>query len=303
MKTKQKFKIVGIGEILWDIYREERYLGGAPANVAIHSRQLGDEGLIVSRIGDDGMGRELIRALQEKRISKEYLQIDKRKGTGTVFIELQVSGEPTFRCSRDVAFDYLEYTPALEQLKQRVDAIVFSSLGQRNAAARETIQHFLQDFEGLKVFDVNSSSRSANFEEIIKLSLAQADVVKASTAELNLVKKLFHREGDRSLDFSRDMMDFFDIGLFAITGGCEGATLISRDEMVQQPALPIEARDTTGAGDAFTAGLVHKYLRQASLDEILTFANLMGAFICTLQGATPTFTAADVQAFSKQFAA
>ena len=303
MKTKQKFKIVGIGEILWDIYREERYLGGAPANVAIHSRQLGDEGLIVSRIGDDGMGRELIRALQEKRISKEYLQIDKRKGTGTVFIELQVSGEPTFRCSRDVAFDYLEYTPALEQLKQRVDAIVFSSLGQRNAAARDTIQHFLQDFEGLKVFDVNSSSRSANFEEIIKLSLAQADVVKASTAELNSLKKLFHREGDRSLDFSRDMMDFFDIGLFAITGGCEGATLISRDEMVQQPALPIEARDTTGAGDAFTAGLVHKYLRQASLDEILTFANLMGAFICTLQGATPTFTAADVQAFSKQFAA
>jgi len=303
MEAKQKFRIAGIGEILWDIYREKRFLGGAPANVAIHSRQLGDEGLIASRIGDDGMGRELIRALNRKHISKEYLQIDKRKGTGTVFIELQVSGEPIFRCGEDVAFDYLEFTPALERLKQKADAIVFSSLGQRNSVARDTIQQVLHDFQGLKVFDVNSSSRSVAFGEAIKLSMAQAQVVKVSASELNLLKKIFHREGDRTLDFCRDMMDSYGIQMFAITSGCEGASLVSRDEIVREAALPIEARDTTGAGDAFTAGLVHKVLRKKPLEDVLAFANLLGAFICTLEGATPRFTAADIQAFSEGFAA
>ena len=303
MKAKRKFKIVGIGEILWDIYREKRYLGGAPANVAIHSRQLGDEGFIASRVGDDGMGRELIRALHAKFIGKEYLQIDKRKGTGTVFIELQVSGEPIFRCGRDVAFDYLEYTPALEQLKLKADAIIFSSLGQRNSVSRNAIQQFLQDFKGLKIFDVNSTSYSSTFEEIIKLSLAQADVVKASTVELNLLKKIFHREGDRTLAFCRDLIDSYAIQLFAVTSGCEGAMLITQDDVVSQPALPIDARDTTGAGDAFTAGLVHKYLRKAPLAEVMSFASLMGALVCTLEGATPALSEADIQAFSERYAA
>ncbi|MGH7455649.1 MAG: PfkB family carbohydrate kinase, partial [bacterium] len=99
-QPKEKFTIVGIGEVLWDIYRDRRYLGGAPANFAIHAAQLGDEGLLVSRIGDDGMGRELIQALRQRRLPVEAIQIDEKKPTGTVMVSLDVKGVPSFRCSQ-----------------------------------------------------------------------------------------------------------------------------------------------------------------------------------------------------------
>ncbi len=290
MSKKERYRIAGIGEVLWDIYHEERYLGGAPANFAIHVSQLGDEGIVVSRIGNDGMGRELIRALKEKNLSDKYLQVDKHKGTGTVMITINVSGEPSFFCSKDVAFDYLQFTEDIKELAGQVDATVFGSLAQRNEVSRQTIMNFLDHCTGLRIFDVNIRSAFMDFNEVLKASLARSDILKASEQEMELIKRSFHREGDKTISFCRFLMEKYDLKLVALTRGHEGAALILPDEVLSQPALPIKVVDTTGSGDAFTAAFVHGYLRRQPLDKILSFANLLGAYVCTQRGATPEVT-------------
>ena len=127
MSVHSNKMIVGLGEVLWDIYREKRYVGGAPANVALHASYLGEQGVIASRIGNDGLGSELARTIASKGLSTDYLQIDKKKGTGTVVIRLDVRGVPSFICNEDVAFDYLEYTPDFGELAEKADAVVFGT--------------------------------------------------------------------------------------------------------------------------------------------------------------------------------
>lgn len=286
-KHVRKFKVVGIGEVLWDIYRESRFLGGAPANVAVHASQLGDDGIVVSRIGNDGMGNELIRALKEKGLSTEYLQVDQKKGTGTVHISLSVSGEPSFFCTEDVAFDYLQFTPRLKELAEQSDAVVFGTLAQRHAVSRQTIQQFLQHTKGMRVFDVNARHAGSGFQEIVQASLTLATVLKMNEVEIELLKQSFRKEGDGDVAFARYLIDRFDLEFVVLTQGVEGAAIVLENDLVVEKAPEIRVVDATGAGDAFTAALVHTHLRGLPPAPVLRFANAIAAFVCTQKGATP----------------
>ncbi len=298
--SQSKFTVVGIGEILWDIYREDRYLGGAPTNFAIHATQLGDQGVIVSRIGNDGMGEELIRVLKKKKVVTDYLQIDRKKGTGSVHISLSVSGEPNFYCTEDVAFDYLQFTPALKELAGRADAVVFGSLAQRNTASRETIQKFIQQAAGVRVFDCNARQTHGDFPNIVKSSLEHTNILKVNEDEIDLLKKVFHKEGDPDIQFCRMLMQMYPIEFVALTRGERGAALIYADDVVIDEGIQVKPVDRTGAGDAFTAAMVYAYLRQQSPREIVALANLAGAYVCTHRGATPKLSLKILEAFAKE---
>ncbi|MCI0495452.1 PfkB family carbohydrate kinase, partial [candidate division KSB1 bacterium] len=130
-----RFTIIGIGEILWDIYENEKYLGGAPANFAYHCQQLGDRGIIVSRVGDDDLGRSVIDSLRHRSLETRYIQSDSSRKTGTVYVTIDEKGKPQFQCSTDVAFDYLEFDDRLCSLAQEADAILFGTLAQRNSVS------------------------------------------------------------------------------------------------------------------------------------------------------------------------
>jgi fructokinase len=297
-QPKEKYLVVGIGEVLWDIYRDRRYLGGAPANFAIHATQLGDQGVLVSRVGDDGMGRELVRALRQRPLPVEYLQLDTQKGTGTVMISLDIKGVPSFRCSRDVAFDYLEYVSDLESLAQRADAVYFGTLGQRSPIARKTIMQFLRAARNaVKVFDVNSHAGKAELQQIVPSALELADVVKVNRHEMGMLQQVLRREGDAPQKFAGFLMKKYRMQLVAVTHGEFGCEIFDGNTVKQVDGLPVYAIDTTGAGDAFAAGLVHKLLRGAPSGEIAEFANLIGAFLCTQSGASPVFCQQDIEAF------
>lgn len=287
----KKFKIVGLGEVLWDIYQDQRHLGGAPANFAIHVNQLGDEGLLVSRVGDDGMGKGLIHALRERKLATDHIQLDRKKGTGTVMISLDIKGVPTFQCSQDVAFDYLKFTPTLEKVAQNCDAVMFGTLAQRSTVARENILQFLRAaHDAVKIFDMNTRASEATLLKILPPSLELADILKMNDGETEILRRVLRRDGDSTARFVEYLMHEYDLSLIAITYGNNGCELFSRHESCRLPGLSVNVVDTTGAGDAFSAGLMHKYLRQTPLPEIATFANLAGAFVCTKPGATPVFT-------------
>jgi fructokinase len=297
-QSEKKFTIVGIGEVLWDIYRDRRHLGGAPANFVIHATQAGDHGILVSRVGNDGMGRELMTALRQRRLSVEFLQSDEKKGTGTVMVSLDLKGVPTFRCSHDVAFDYLQHTPELESLASRADAVLFGTLAQRSPVTRKTILAFLRAAKSaVRLFDVNSRASVAELQAILPESLELANALKMNHDEMKLLQTILRREHDSPRKFIDYLVKKYALKIVAVTNGESGCEVFDGVGVSKVGALPVEVMDTTGAGDAFAAGLAHQLLRGAPLREIAEYANLLGAFLCTQSGATPVFNQQDIEAF------
>lgn len=291
MRTRtKKILLAGIGEVLWDIYQDQRHLGGAPANVVMNTHQLGLQSVLLSRVGDDGMGKELMRTLEQRGLVTDYIQIDKKKGTGTVLVSLDIKGVPNFRCSHDVAFDYLAFNPKLKELAPTVDAVVFGTLAQRSKFARQTIWDFLRAAKGaVKIFDVNARANEARLQELIPPSLELSDVVKLSGEEVAVVQRILRREGDSTARLADYLIKQYRLKLVAITYGGNGCELFDGAETCRLPALPITVLDTTGAGDGFTAGLIYQLLQGAPLRKIAEFAALVAGYVCTQNGATPSF--------------
>ncbi len=280
--------MIGLGEILWDLLPDGKQLGGAPANFAYHAHALGARGLPVSRIGDDALGREIVARLSEVDLPVEYISVDGGHPTGTVSVELDADGKPTYIIHENVAWDHLEATPEVLELAASADAVCFGSLGQRNADSRNAILRILEATRSdcLRVFDVNLRQDYYD-DEILRGSLEHANVLKLNDEELPIVCGLVGIEGNE-----RDMMDRllleFSLCLIAVTRGAEGAWLAKVDEFADVPGGKLETiADTVGAGDAFTAAMVAGLLRGDNLDTIAADANRLAAYVCTQPGAMP----------------
>jgi len=285
------YAIAGLGEVMWDFYGDEKFLGGMPANVICHVQQLGDQGLLVSRVGSNALGNELQDACAARGLATDFLQRDALKQTGRVHITLDAQGVPHYRGYRDVAFDYIAYTPRLEDLARRVDAVVFGTLAQRSATTRDTLFQFLQHAaSALKVFDLGYAHADlGELARILPGSLEAADLVKMNIAELHALQQVLQRNAATVPELMTFLLRRYQLKLVAVTRGAQGCELYSPEGTCTIPGLPVQAIDTTGAGDAFTAGLLHNFLRRATMQECGEFANLLGAFLCTHKGATPRF--------------
>ncbi|HEX9971635.1 MAG TPA: carbohydrate kinase [bacterium] len=296
-----RFNIIGVGEILWDIYENEKYLGGAPANFAYHCQQLGDRGIIASRVGDDDLGRSVIDILRQRGLETGYIQQDSSRKTGTVHVTIDRAGKPQFQCSTDVAFDYLEADDRFRSLAQEADAILFGTLAQRNSVSRESIHCFLSSAShAFKIYDINLRGWDDSIELIVEKSLAYADAIKLNDDELGILKQAW-LPGLDDISFLQFMLDKFDLKLAALTLGEDGCMLVQKEEVVRDKGIKIKPKDTTGSGDAFAAALVHHILRNKSLEEIAAKSNLLGAFIALFPGATPGYSLADLKKFQQDF--
>ncbi len=295
-----KKRVVGVGEILWDIYRDERFIGGAPANVALNALQLGHEGVIASRIGNDGLGQELTRSLAEKGLDPSWLQVDKKKGTGTVLIRLDVHGQPSFTCSNDVAFDYLEYSEALQELAATADVAAFGLLAQRQEASRAAILQFVESTKAFKIFDLNIRQSLRGQTETVVRSLKATNILKVNRDEIYLLMEAFKSETENVVSFVRKLIAEYKLDGVLLTLGDEGARMITANKTLAAEALIIQPVDLTGAGDAFIAGFIHKRLQKAPLQACLNFAVKTSAFVCTKRGATPEMSEAAIEAFAQK---
>ncbi|HEY1799405.1 MAG TPA: carbohydrate kinase [Terriglobales bacterium] len=291
--------VVGLGEVLWDFLPSGRQLGGAPANFAYISTILGNCGVVASRIGDDALGEEAIAQLRERTLQCDYLQRDPKHPTGTVKVSLDSQRQPGFVISEAAAWDSLEWTPEWKALAQGADAVCFGSLAQRSAESRETIQSFLEHTapDTLRVFDVNLR-QSYYSAKILAASCKLADLVKMNEDEFPTVLESL-RLSQESMELSaRQMIETFDLKLVCITRGAGGSLLVAKNFTHSHPGIPCKVADSVGAGDAFTAGLVHEYLHkknshEAELDEqslalMNERGNRMGAWVASQAGAMPS---------------
>lgn len=294
--TNRNRIIVGLGELLWDILPSGKQLGGAPANFAYITKLLGDKGIPASRVGRDPLGDEALHRLAHLGLSADYTQRDPMHPTGTVRVEVDSTGQPRFEISESVAWDFLDWTPQWQKLAQQADAVCFGSLAQRSERSRSTIRNFVLASRpnAVRVFDLNLRQ---NFytAEILAESLSLATIVKLNHEELPRIMRLFDWEHHSEEDAARRLLSLHDLKLVCVTRGNSGSLLVSASEYSEHPGFRIKVADTVGAGDAFTAALVHGYLRGTSLSEINEAANRVGAWVASQSGATPTPKAGGLQ--------
>jgi fructokinase len=286
--TDGKRITVGLGELLWDLFPAGKQMGGAPANFAYITSLLGDEGIPASRLGQDVLGSQAIQRLGELSLSTEFVQQDAEHATGTVKVEVNSTGQPRFEISESVAWDFLDWTPQWQKLAQQADALCFGSLAQRSEHSRATIRKFLLASQpgAVRVFDVNLRQNFYS-AQVLAESMKLATIVKLNHEELPKIMRLFELEHRREEDSARLLLSSYDLELICITRGNEGSLLISSDEYSEHPGFRVKVADTVGAGDAFTAALVHGYLRGTSPTQINDTANRVGAWVASQSGATP----------------
>ncbi len=284
----QRHIVVGLGELLWDLFPAGEQLGGAPANFAYITSLLGDEGIPASRLGQDVLGTDAVRRLGELGLSTEFIQKDADHPTGTVKVEVDRTGQPRFEISESVAWDFLAWTPQWQKLAQQADAVCFGSLAQRSKQSRTTIRRFLMALRknAVRVFDVNLRQ---NFytTQVLGESMKLATVVKLNHEELPKIMRSFELENRSEEDSARRILSSHEVKLVCVTRGNGGSLLVSADECSEHPGFKVKVADTFGAGDAFTAALVHGYLRRTPLAQINETANRVGAWVASQSGATP----------------
>jgi fructokinase len=280
--------VVGLGELLWDLLPSGKQIGGAPANFAYITNLLGDTGIPASRVGRDSLGDEALHRLAQLGLSPAAVQQDPIHPTGTVKVEIDSGGQPRFYISEPVAWDFLEWPSSWQELATEADAVCFGSLAQRSAQSRATIRSFLQATrpEAVRIFDVNLR-QSFYTAQVLAESMKLATVVKLNHEELPQIMHLLGYENSGEKESARCLLSSHHLKLVCVTRGRGGSLLISPDECSEHPGFKVKVADTVGAGDAFTAALVHGYLRGSSLAQINETANRVGAWVASQPGATP----------------
>jgi len=294
----QPLDVVAIGEVLWDVVGTEKHLGGAPFNFAIHCHHLGARSAVVSRVGQDGLGDEILSRARELGVDESLIQRDARHPTGQVQVTLQADGQPTFEILTEAAYDYIVADPAAMARIRAADAICFGTLAQRYPVARRSIAALLgANSRALFICDLNL--RPPHYTaEIVRDALRRCSLLKLNDDELRVVQEMLARNDLDEDALLLHLLETYEIELACVTLGARGCILRTRQERVIAPGYPCQVVDTIGSGDAFTAALAIKYMSGRPLAEAADFANLVGAYVATRPGATPPITSDALEAFA-----
>jgi len=280
--------VVGLGELLWDCFAGTRRPGGAPANVAFQACQLGCRGTVCSRVGPDALGDELLEFLAGQGLATAWIQRDAAHPTGTVTVDTSRADHPTYVIHENVAWDYLEADAGLKALMGQAAAVCFGTLAQRGPGSRQAIQEALDATrpECLVVYDVNLRQHWYQ-RPWIEQSLAKSRIVKLNSDEARVLAQLLEAGPGEHLPFARAIQQRFAVETVCITRAEQGCLLVSGEEVIDSPGVPVKVVDTVGAGDAFTAAVIVARLRAWPAQVQAAFANQVGALVAARPGAMP----------------
>ncbi|MCX8523929.1 carbohydrate kinase [Chryseobacterium formosus] len=289
---------VCFGEVLWDIFPTASRAGGAPFNVAYNLDKMGVEVQMISKVGNDKLGNELLNQIKNWNISTDFIQIDNEKATGTVIANFDEHGEAHYDIVENVAWDHIKITQEQKDLIQNSEAFVFGSLSARNEVSKNTLLKLIE-LSKFRVFDVNFRPPFIDFD-LIKILLQKANLVKMNKAELRTIIECLG-EDYIDEDYSiRHIQKHFDLNEIVLTKGSKGARYFVGDKSYNFSAVSIEINDTVGSGDSFLAGFLSKRIQGKSPEEIMKQAVSLGAFITSKSGACPDYTYEEFKSFREE---
>ena len=279
--------VVGMGEALLDVLPEGKKIGGAPANFAYHVSQFGLNSRVVSAVGDDKLGMEILDNFREKKLNAMVEIVP--YPTGTVQVELDAEGVPCYDIKEGVAWDNIPYTPALEDLAKHTKAVCFGSLAQRSVVSRDTINRFIDAMpaeDTLKIFDINLR-QGFYTKEILCNSFSKCNILKINDEELVTVSRMFGYPGIDLQDKCWILLAKYNLKMLILTCGVNGSYVFTPGNVSFVETPRVEVADTVGAGDSFTAAFVSSILSGLSIGEAHKLAVETSAYVCTQNGAMP----------------
>ncbi|MBP7395836.1 MAG: carbohydrate kinase [Flavobacterium sp.] len=291
--------IVCFGEILFDIFPTHKKIGGAPLNVALRLASLGINTQIISCIGADSNGQEVIDYLIPTGISTKTIQINGAHPTGEVLVHLNEKGSATYTINYPAAWDKIKYTQEGETAVIGADVLVFGSLACRDAIAHQSLLNYIA-LSKFKVFDVNLRAPFYNKELLLELML-EADCIKFNDDELyeiaNFLNSPYHSL-EQNIHFIAEKTNTNNI---CVTKGSHGAVLFTNNQLYYNSGYQVTVADTVGAGDSFLAGLLSVLITENNPQEALNFACALGALVASQEGANPKITRKEIDEFMHPF--
>jgi fructokinase len=286
------------GEILWDCLPSGRHAGGAPFNVTAHLAQIGVSASLISCIGRDALGDEILKVAQDKGVNTRFVTRARiGLGTGTVIVTVDANGNATYELVQPAAWDEIRVPAEALEAVSNARALIFGSLAGRSPYNLQQLDRLLAVKGPLKFFDVNLRPPFADPELVVQLA-NHADVLKLNDGEVGQLASWL-RTGEMKHDTPRDPVAIADActiiaeatnaSRICVTLAEEGAALWERGKVVTAPAPKVVVKDTVGAGDAFMAGLMVGLTRGTDTRKVLENACRLGAFVASHNGATPLF--------------
>jgi fructokinase len=276
--------VVGLGEVLWDVFPERKILGGAPANFAYYASQLGFNGCIVSAVGKDLLGKEILNALAEKELGSLIETLD--YPTGEVLVVLNAGGIPQYEICENSAWDNIPFTKRTEELARNCSAVCFGTLAQRNETSRTTIYRFLEFIpkNAYKIFDINLRQHFYS-KEIICQSLQHCNILKMNEEEVAKIACLFGFSGMTEQEICLHLLKTYNLKIVVETKGATGSYVFTTDETSYLASPKVFVADTVGAGDSWTGAFVAALLNGETIQNAHELAVKVAAKVCERHGA------------------
>lgn len=283
----RSLKVMGLGEVLWDLLPSGKKIGGAPTNFAYHAHALGAEAAVISRVGRDDLGREMTDRIRELGLPVTEVQWDESAPTGTVSVSISRDGIPEYIIHENTAWDRLAATDSALASVRDVNALCFGSLAQRDAVARDAIRRLMAEVpnHSLRVFDINLRQHFYS-RDVIESSLRLANILKLNEDELPIVAGLFQIPGSIREQIQW-LANTWDLRVVVLTLGANGSLIFQEGDWSEMGPARVQVVDTVGAGDAFTAAMVMGLLHGGKLPAVHAFASEVAGFVCSRDGATP----------------
>jgi fructokinase len=281
-------KSIAFGEILYDVIEDNPYLGGAPLNFAIHLAKAGGESHIISKVGNDDLGRNALEEIKKQGVGTRYIGTDESLKTGTVEVVLD-EGQPDYLIHEDVAFDNI----TVDQVPENFDEthiFYFGTLVQRSEQSRETLYKIL-DFTLFEFvfYDVNLR-KDCYSKETIHRSFGYANIIKLNRNEVSTIGTLLFGEELNLEGFLEKCKSTYSPKIIIVTDGANGCYIFEEGKINHVPGTNITVKDTIGAGDSFSAAFMYKYFRTRDALISAATANKVGAFVASQQGAIPEYS-------------
>lgn len=294
--TPTSYSVICFGEILWDCLPDGDLPGGAPMNVALHLNQLGVSATIISRVGNDAYGNDILQYIAERGVDTRYIQFDEQHPTGTVEADVSDPTAVTYTINYPVAWDFIKKDQDAEKQVQSSQILLYGSLATRNETSYQALKALLH-LSSFNVFDVNLRQPHFTKKRIEELLLA-ANLVKMNDEELALISSWYGHEPDPDQQMQL-LASTFSLESLCVTRGANGAKLLDQGHIYTHKGYRVTVKDTIGSGDAFLAALLAQRLQGKPAPGQLAYACAVGAVVATYSGATPVIEPETIKALTR----